>query len=72
MFREPAVHILTVAKNERATLPCRSLHLKLGDEAFVLLQTVADRLETHDHRAVALAYLRERLRHRNEPGDGPA
>ena len=36
---------------------------KLGSELLELLHSVAERLETHPHRGVALAYLSERLRH---------
>ncbi len=39
------------------------LRAKLGAELFGLLHTVANRLEAHEHRGVALAYLVERLRH---------
>ena len=39
------------------------LRSKLGGELFELLHAVANRLESHEHRGVALAYLAERLKH---------
>ena len=39
------------------------LRVKLGSELFDLLHVVANRLETHPQRGVALAYLSERLKH---------
>ncbi len=39
------------------------LRAKLGSELFDALQAVAARLEAHPQRAVALAYLSERLKH---------
>jgi Zn-finger nucleic acid-binding protein len=45
------------------------LRAKLGSELFDLLHVVANRLEAHPQRAVALAYLSERLRHPAEPGE---
>ena len=39
------------------------LRAKLGSELFALLHTLANRLEAHEHRGVALAYLVERLKH---------
>jgi Zn-finger nucleic acid-binding protein len=45
------------------------LRAKLGSELFDLLHIVANRLEVHPQRGVALAYLSERLRHPAEPGD---
>jgi Zn-finger nucleic acid-binding protein len=42
---------------------------KLGVELFDLLHAVAERLESHAHRGVALAYLSERLRHPVESDD---
>jgi len=45
------------------------LRSKLGSELFGLLHTVAERLESHAHRGVALAYLSERLRHPGEFSD---
>lgn len=45
------------------------LRAKLGSELFDLLHAVANRLETHPQRGVALAYLSERLRHPAELGD---
>ena len=45
------------------------LRAKLGTELFGLLHTVAERLEVHQHRGVALAYLAERLKHPGEFDD---
>jgi Zn-finger nucleic acid-binding protein len=45
------------------------LRAKLGAELFDLLHAVASRLEAHEHRAVALAYLVERLKHPSEFND---
>ncbi|HEY1532811.1 MAG TPA: zf-TFIIB domain-containing protein [Polyangiaceae bacterium] len=45
------------------------LRAKLGSELFDLLHAVANRLETHPQRGVALAYLSERLRHPADLGD---
>jgi Zn-finger nucleic acid-binding protein len=45
------------------------LRAKLGGELFDLLHAVANRLESHEHRGVALAYLVERLKHPAEFGD---
>ena len=45
------------------------LRTKLGAELFDLLHVVAGRLETHPQRAVALAYLSERLKHPEDFGD---
>jgi Zn-finger nucleic acid-binding protein len=45
------------------------LRVKLGSELFDLLHVVANRLETHPQRGVALAYLSERLKHPSELGD---
>jgi len=42
------------------------LRAKLGAELFDLLHVVANRLESHEHRGVALAYLVERLKHPEE------
>jgi len=39
------------------------LRAKLGSDLFGALRTLADRLETHPQRGVALAYLSERLKH---------
>jgi len=39
------------------------LRSKLGVELFDLLHTLAERLQAHPQRAVALAYLSERLKH---------
>ena len=39
------------------------LRNKLGVELFDLLHALAERLEAHPQRAVALAYLSERLKH---------
>ena len=39
------------------------LRAKLGAELFGLLHAVANQLEAHEHRGVALAYLVERLKH---------
>lgn len=39
------------------------LNAKLGSELFAALRALADRLELHPQRGVALAYLSERLRH---------
>src|SRR5450432_301916 len=46
------------------------LRAKLGGELFDLLHAVANRLEAHEHRGVALAYLVERLKHPAEFSDG--
>ncbi|HTA88545.1 MAG TPA: zf-TFIIB domain-containing protein [Polyangiaceae bacterium] len=48
------------------------LRAKLGRELFDLLHVVANRLESHEHRGVALAYLVERLKHPDEFGDDDA
>lgn len=45
------------------------LRAKLGGELFELLHAVASRLEAHEHRGVALAYLVERLKHPAELGE---
>jgi Zn-finger nucleic acid-binding protein len=45
------------------------LRAKLGVELFDLLHAVANRLEAHEHRGVALAYLVERLKHPAEFSD---
>jgi Zn-finger nucleic acid-binding protein len=45
------------------------LRAKLGSELFDLLHAVANRLEAHEHRGVALAYLAERLKHPTELKD---
>ena len=45
------------------------LRAKLGSELFELLHVVANRLEAHAQRAVALAYLSERLKHPAESGE---
>ena len=45
------------------------LRAKLGSELFNLLHTLAERLETHAQRGVALAYLSERLKHPSEFDD---
>lgn len=42
------------------------LRNKLGAELFELLRSLGQRLETHEHRGVALAYLRERWRHHTD------
>jgi Zn-finger nucleic acid-binding protein len=39
------------------------LRAKLGSELFSALRTLADKLESHPQRGVALAYLSERLKH---------
>ena len=39
------------------------LRAKLGSDLFSALHLLADKLETHPHRGVALAYLSERLKH---------
>ncbi|MEI9941830.1 MAG: zf-TFIIB domain-containing protein [Pseudomonadota bacterium] len=39
------------------------LRAKLGSDLFSALRTLADKLETHPQRGVALAYLSERLKH---------
>lgn len=46
------------------------LRAKLGTELFDLLHALADRLEAHTQRGVALAYLSERLKHPAEPPEG--
>jgi len=47
------------------------LRAKLGSELFGALRTLADQLESHPQRGVALAYLSERLKHHPaEPADG--
>ena len=45
------------------------LRAKLGGELFDLLHALADRLEAHEQRGVALAYLVERLKHPTEFDD---
>jgi Zn-finger nucleic acid-binding protein len=45
------------------------LSAKLGSDLFGALRTLADKLENHSQRAVALAYLSERLRHPVEADD---
>ena len=45
------------------------LRAKLGAELFGLMQTLGERLASHAHRGVALAYLRERWRHHTEADD---
>jgi Zn-finger nucleic acid-binding protein len=45
------------------------LRAKLGAELFELLHVVANQLEAHPHRGVALAYLVERFKHPAEFGD---
>ncbi len=45
------------------------LRAKLGAEIFLSLNDLANRLETHPQRAVALAYLSERLKHPGELGE---
>lgn len=42
------------------------LRAKLGSELFALLHAVAEQLESHPQRGVALAYLSERLKHPEE------
>ena len=39
------------------------LRAKLGSDLFNALRTLADQLESHPQRGVALAYLSERLKH---------
>jgi len=39
------------------------LRAKLGNELFIALRTLANNLESHPQRGVALAYLSERLKH---------
>ena len=45
------------------------LRAKLGSELFSALRTLADSLETHPQRGVALAYLVERLKHPEAESD---
>ncbi len=45
------------------------LRAKLGPELCDLLHALANRLETHPHRGLALAYLVERLKHPDEFSD---
>ncbi len=45
------------------------LRAKLGSELYDLLHALANRLEAHPHRAVALAYLVERLKHPDDFND---
>lgn len=42
------------------------LQARLGPELFQLLHALAERLEAHEQRGVALAYLSERLKHPGE------
>lgn len=45
------------------------LRAKLGGELYELLHALANRLEAHAHRGLALAYLVERLKHPDEFGE---
>ena len=53
-------HLTDQQSHESLEVDLRS---KLGSELFDALQAVAERLEAHPQRAVALAYLSERLKH---------
>ena len=61
-FRSPAWRKRLSDEQSHASLEV-DLRAKLGGELFELLHAVANRLETHEHRGVALAYLVERLKH---------
>jgi Zn-finger nucleic acid-binding protein len=45
------------------------LRAKLGSDLFAALRTLAERLESHPQRGVALAYLSERLKHSVDADD---
>ncbi|HEY0466778.1 MAG TPA: hypothetical protein VGC79_21375, partial [Polyangiaceae bacterium] len=45
------------------------LRAKLGSDLFSALRTLADNLESHPQRGVALAYLSERFKHPEADGD---